>query len=153
MHAESSNTANPPAPRPEPTSRIESKSIGVSSSCGTMTVFDNGDERLDQLRIDGVLQSLTVRAGTARAASVSPTFTIGQRYPAAVPVAHLDLFRVPGLGAEEPDLLADYLRPDTIAFVEWPQGGESTVASFARTMGRRGSTSTRAASSSVRAGR
>jgi tRNA threonylcarbamoyladenosine biosynthesis protein TsaE len=61
----------------------------------------------------------------------SPTFTIGQRYPAPVPVAHIDLYRVPGLAGEDPDLLADYLRPDTIAFVEWPQGGETTLAGFA----------------------
>jgi tRNA threonylcarbamoyladenosine biosynthesis protein TsaE len=72
------------------------------------------------------------RALGVKAAVTSPTFTIGQRYQAPVPVAHLDLFRVPGLAGEEPDLLADYLRPDTIAFVEWPQGGESTVAGFAR---------------------
>ena len=58
-----------------------------------------------------------VRAGrrAARSASpdpvTSPTFTIGQRYPAPVPVAHIDLFRVPGLADEDPDLLADYLRP------------------------------------------
>jgi tRNA threonylcarbamoyladenosine biosynthesis protein TsaE len=79
----------------------------------------------------------TLVRGACRALGVtgtvtSPTFTIGQRYQAPVPVAHLDLFRVPGLAGEEPDLLADYLRPDTIAFVEWPQGGEQTVAGFAR---------------------
>jgi tRNA threonylcarbamoyladenosine biosynthesis protein TsaE len=72
------------------------------------------------------------RALGVKATVTSPTFTIGQRYPAPVPVAHLDLFRVPGLAGEEPDLLADYLRPDTIAFVEWPQGGEEIVAGFAR---------------------
>jgi tRNA threonylcarbamoyladenosine biosynthesis protein TsaE len=72
------------------------------------------------------------RALGVRAVVTSPTFTIGQRYDAPVPVAHIDLFRVPGLTDEEPDLLADYLRPDTIAFVEWPQGGEATLAGFAR---------------------
>lgn len=51
----------------------------------------------------------------------SPTFTIGHRYAGPVPVAHVDLFRVgEGLGQEEPDLLADYLGGDSIAFVEWP---------------------------------
>ena len=49
-----------------------------------------------------------------------------------MPVAHLDLYRVPGLAGEDPDLLADYLRPDTIAFVEWPQGAEADLAGFAR---------------------
>lgn len=72
------------------------------------------------------------RALGVRAPVTSPTFTIGQRYEAAVPVAHLDLFRVPDMAAEDPDLMADYLQPDTIAFVEWPQAGEGTVAGFAR---------------------
>ena len=66
----------------------------------------------------------------------SPTFTIGQRYAASVTVAHLDLYRVPGLAGEDPDLLADYLGPDTIAFVEWPQGGEEAIAGFARIVAR-----------------
>jgi tRNA threonylcarbamoyladenosine biosynthesis protein TsaE len=79
----------------------------------------------------------TLVRGAARALGVtapvtSPTFTIGQRYPAAVPVSHIDLYRVPGLAGEDPDLLADYLRPDTVAFVEWPGGGEETIAGFAR---------------------
>lgn len=55
----------------------------------------------------------------------SPTFSIGHRYSAPVPVAHVDLYRVAHLDQEDPDLLAEYLRPDTIAFVEWPpQDGE-----------------------------
>ncbi len=60
----------------------------------------------------------------------SPTFTIGQRYAGPVPVAHVDLFRVQSLDHEDPDLLADYLRPDTIAFVEWPSHGEEAIAAF-----------------------
>jgi hypothetical protein len=40
MQAESSNTANPPAPRPDPACRIESKSSGTSSCAGTMTVLE-----------------------------------------------------------------------------------------------------------------
>jgi tRNA threonylcarbamoyladenosine biosynthesis protein TsaE len=60
----------------------------------------------------------------------SPTFTIGQRYPGRLPVSHVDLFRVESLDAEDPDLLAEYVRPDTIAFVEWPSRGESTIAAF-----------------------
>ena len=42
-----------------------------------------------------------------------------------IPVAHVDLYRVDDLRSEDPDLLDDYLRPDTIAFVEWPQGAEA----------------------------
>jgi tRNA threonylcarbamoyladenosine biosynthesis protein TsaE len=51
----------------------------------------------------------------------SPTFTIGRRYDAATPIAHLDLHRLGGLDDEDPALLEDYLTPDAIAFVEWPE--------------------------------
>ena len=50
----------------------------------------------------------------------SPTFTIGHRYAAPHPVAHLDLYRVRGLGAEEWGDLEPYF-DGTIAFVEWPE--------------------------------
>jgi len=50
----------------------------------------------------------------------SPTYTIGHRYTAPVPVAHLDLYRVRGLGAEEWGNLEPYF-DGTIAFVEWPE--------------------------------
>lgn len=64
--------------------------------------------------------------GAARALGVttpvtSPTFTIGSRYPGRVPVAHLDLYRLEHLETEDPGLLADYLTPDAITFVEWPE--------------------------------
>jgi tRNA threonylcarbamoyladenosine biosynthesis protein TsaE len=52
---------------------------------------------------------------------VSPTFTIGRRYAGPVPVSHLDLYRLPDLGGEDPALLDDYLTADAIAFVEWPE--------------------------------
>ena len=65
--------------------------------------------------VRGACQALGVTASVT-----SPTFTIGQRYPGGpVAVAHLDLFRVRDLADEDPDLLADYLGPDTIGFVEW----------------------------------
>ncbi len=51
----------------------------------------------------------------------SPTFTIGQRYQGRVPVSHLDLYRLETGADEDPALLADYLGPDTVAFVEWPE--------------------------------
>ena len=59
----------------------------------------------------------------------SPTFTIGQLYVATDgrEVAHVDLFRVQGLGAEDPALLEDYLRPERIAFVEWPGIAEAAL--------------------------
>jgi tRNA threonylcarbamoyladenosine biosynthesis protein TsaE len=72
------------------------------------------------------------RALGVEAPVTSPTFTIGQRYPAPVPVSHLDLFRVADLDNEDPALLADYVGPDTIAFVEWPREEAETVAGFSR---------------------
>jgi tRNA threonylcarbamoyladenosine biosynthesis protein TsaE len=72
------------------------------------------------------------RALGVAAAVTSPTFTIGQRYQAPVPVAHVDLYRVGSLADEDPDLLADYLRPDTIAFVEWPRGEEVALGALGR---------------------
>jgi len=51
----------------------------------------------------------------------SPTFTIGSRYHGRLPVAHLDLYRLEGLRDEDPALLDDYLTPDAVAFVEWPE--------------------------------
>ena len=58
----------------------------------------------------------------------SPTFSVGHRYPAPVPVSHVDLYRITELGREDPDLLADYLRPDTISFVEWPRQEDELAA-------------------------
>src|SRR3982751_6026541 len=65
--------------------------------------------------------------GAARALGVhgavsSPTFTIGHRYEAAVPVAHLDLYRIAGLDPEEWGDLEPYF-DGSIAFVEWPEHG------------------------------
>ncbi|HZV73384.1 MAG TPA: tRNA (adenosine(37)-N6)-threonylcarbamoyltransferase complex ATPase subunit type 1 TsaE [Conexibacter sp.] len=57
----------------------------------------------------------------------SPTFTIGRRYEGRVPVSHLDLYRLGDLAGEDPALLADYLGPDRIAFVEWPELAEGFV--------------------------
>jgi tRNA threonylcarbamoyladenosine biosynthesis protein TsaE len=72
------------------------------------------------------------RALGVNAVVTSPTFTIGQRYPAPVPVSHVDLYRLERLDHEEPDLLADYLGPDTIAFVEWPRAAGEELAALAR---------------------
>ncbi|MBV8079846.1 MAG: tRNA (adenosine(37)-N6)-threonylcarbamoyltransferase complex ATPase subunit type 1 TsaE [Actinobacteria bacterium] len=63
--------------------------------------------------------------GAARALGVggavtSPTFTIGHRYDAPVPVAHLDLYRVRALDEAEWGDLEPYF-DGTIAFVEWPE--------------------------------
>ena len=52
----------------------------------------------------------------------SPTFTIGHRYEAPVPVSHLDLYRLAGIDAEEWGDLEPYF-DRTVAFVEWPEHG------------------------------
>jgi tRNA threonylcarbamoyladenosine biosynthesis protein TsaE len=52
----------------------------------------------------------------------SPTFTIGHRYEAPTPVAHLDLYRLAGIGPADWGDLEPYF-DGTIAFVEWPEHG------------------------------
>jgi tRNA threonylcarbamoyladenosine biosynthesis protein TsaE len=76
------------------------------------------------------------RALGVRGPVTSPTFTIGQRYQAPVPVAHLDLYRVGGLADEDPALLDDYLDGGAISFVEWPGGSERQIADLARIVAR-----------------
>jgi tRNA threonylcarbamoyladenosine biosynthesis protein TsaE len=61
------------------------------------------------------------RALGVRGRVTSPSFTIGRRYEGRVPVSHLDLFRLETLAGEDPGLLGDYLSPEAVAFVEWPQ--------------------------------
>jgi tRNA threonylcarbamoyladenosine biosynthesis protein TsaE len=68
----------------------------------------------------------TLVRGACRALGVetlvtSPTFTIGQLHRGRVEVAHVDLYRLPSLVEEDPALLEDYLTPERIAFVEWPE--------------------------------
>jgi tRNA threonylcarbamoyladenosine biosynthesis protein TsaE len=75
----------------------------------------------------------TLIRGACRALGVtepvtSPTFTIGRRYGGgSLPVSHLDLYRLTDLDGEDPGLLDDYLRPDGIAFVEWPEAGSDRI--------------------------
>jgi tRNA threonylcarbamoyladenosine biosynthesis protein TsaE len=57
----------------------------------------------------------------------SPSFTIGQTYEGRIPVAHVDLFRLEDLSGEDPALLADYLTPERVGFVEWPGGAGASV--------------------------
>lgn len=76
----------------------------------------------------------TLVRGAARALGVrgpvtSPTFSLGHRYGGrGVVVSHLDLYRLAGLEAEDPELFAEYLGPGRIAFVEWPQEGAPELA-------------------------
>jgi tRNA threonylcarbamoyladenosine biosynthesis protein TsaE len=75
----------------------------------------------------------TLVRGACRALGVpgpvtSPTFTIGQQYPGGrMPVSHLDLYRLQSLEGEDPSLLEDYLRPEGVAFVEWPAAGSGRL--------------------------
>jgi tRNA threonylcarbamoyladenosine biosynthesis protein TsaE len=93
----------------------------------------------DVVLVEGELGAgkTTFVRGACRALGVggvvtSPTFTIGQRYPATIPVSHLDLYRVADLGSEDPDLLADYIGPDRIAFVEWPENAVMAIAELSQ---------------------
>ena len=63
----------------------------------------------------------------------SPTFAIGNRYRGErCLIAHLDLYRIGSLADEDPDLLADYIGEDLIAFVEWPQLAEPELEGLGR---------------------
>jgi tRNA threonylcarbamoyladenosine biosynthesis protein TsaE len=131
MSGQRRSTVSPVQGRFQTSSAQETEAIGARMandlSAGDVVLVEGELGAGKTTLVRGACRALGVKATVT-----SPTFTIGQRYEAPVPVAHLDLFRVPGLAGEEPDLLADYLRPDTIAFVEWPQGGEETLATFAR---------------------
>ncbi len=72
----------------------------------------------------------TLIRGACRALGVrepvtSPTFTVGQLYAGrtgdrSLEVAHLDLYRLSEIAGEDVAILDDYLGPQRIAFVEWP---------------------------------
>ena len=71
--------------------------------------------------VRGALRALGVTE-----AVTSPTFVVGVLYDGdSGPLAHLDLYRLAGLEAEDPGLLDPYFGPDTITFVEWPERAES----------------------------
>jgi tRNA threonylcarbamoyladenosine biosynthesis protein TsaE len=117
--------------------RHETSSPEQTEALGARLAADLGAG--DVVLVEGELGAgkTTFVRGACRALGVtgvvtSPTFTIGQRYPAPVPVSHLDLFRVTDLAGEDPGLLADYLGPDTVAFVEWPREAGQTIAGFSR---------------------
>jgi tRNA threonylcarbamoyladenosine biosynthesis protein TsaE len=106
----------------------ETESLGAELA----GILDDGDLVL----VLGELGSgkTTLVRGAARALGVSdpvtsPTFSIGHRYAGGtVTVSHLDLYRLASLEREDPELLADYLGPGRIAFVEWPEQGSAELA-------------------------
>lgn len=100
-------------------SAAETESVGAKIAAG----LGPGDVVL----VSGELGAgkTTLIRGACRALGVegpvtSPTFTIGQRYDARLPVSHLDLYRLAGLEGEDPALLDDYLDEASVGFVEWP---------------------------------
>ena len=109
----------------EPRRRCETSNASQTEAIGAELASALGPG--DVVLVEGELGAgkTTLVRGACRALGVagivsSPTFTIGQRYPAPVPVAHLDLFRVSSLDDEDPELLADYVGSQTISFIELP---------------------------------
>jgi tRNA threonylcarbamoyladenosine biosynthesis protein TsaE len=67
--------------------------------------------------VRGALRALGVEGPVT-----SPTFVVGHAYEgASTPVSHLDLYRLAGMGEEDPGLLEPFFAPDAIVFVEWPE--------------------------------
>jgi tRNA threonylcarbamoyladenosine biosynthesis protein TsaE len=113
---------------------VETAGPAETESFGAELASTLGDGDLVLVRGELGAGKTTLVRGAARALGVqgpvtSPTFSIGHRYRAGtLTVSHLDLYRLAGLEAEDPDLLADYLGPGRIAFVEWPPDGEPELA-------------------------
>ena len=107
--------------------RLETSGPSETESLGAELAAKLEDGDLVLVRGELGAGKTTLVRGAARALGVrdpvtSPTFSIGHRYRAgALTVSHLDLYRLGGLELEDPDLLADYLGPGRIAFVEWPE--------------------------------
>ncbi len=71
--------------------------------------------------VRGALHALGVQGPVT-----SPTFVVGLAYDGSTgPVSHLDLYRLAGMGDEDPGLLDPYFGPGTVTFVEWPERAES----------------------------
>jgi tRNA threonylcarbamoyladenosine biosynthesis protein TsaE len=67
--------------------------------------------------VRGALRSLGVSGPIT-----SPTFVVGHLHTGQTgPLAHLDLYRLAGMASEDPGLLDEFFREDTISFVEWPE--------------------------------
>jgi tRNA threonylcarbamoyladenosine biosynthesis protein TsaE len=70
--------------------------------------------------VRGALRSLGVEGPVT-----SPTFVVGQLHDGRDgPLAHLDLYRLAGMGGEDPGILDPFFSAETIAFVEWPEHAE-----------------------------
>jgi tRNA threonylcarbamoyladenosine biosynthesis protein TsaE len=122
---------------PEPTVRVhetagapETEALGADLAATLRpgdVVLVSGDRGAGKTTfVRGACRALGVTAPVT-----SPTFTIGSRYEGEVGISHLDLYRLEGLDDEDPALLDDYLTPDRIAFVEWPEVGAPAFANVA----------------------
>jgi tRNA threonylcarbamoyladenosine biosynthesis protein TsaE len=116
--------------------RAETESAADTEAAGAELAARLGPG--DVVLVRGELGSgkTTFVRGACRALGVegpvtSPTFTIGHLYDAGVEVAHLDLFRLESMAGEDPALLDDYLTPDRIAFVEWPDAALPQIGRIA----------------------
>lgn len=113
--------------RVETVSAAETEAVGAGIAAGLRpgdVVVVSGDVGAGKTTfIRGACRALGVEGPVT-----SPTFTIGRRYRGRLPISHLDLYRLAGLGGEEPALLDDYLDADSIAFVEWPAVAEPQLA-------------------------
>lgn len=116
--------------RIETASAVETESAGAELAAGLQA----GDVVL----VGGELGAgkTTFIRGACRALGVgepvtSPTFTLGQLYGGRVEVAHLDLYRLTEIAREDSTILDDYLAPERIAFVEWPDLAEAALERIA----------------------
>jgi tRNA threonylcarbamoyladenosine biosynthesis protein TsaE len=113
---------------------VETAGPAETEALGAELAGELGDGDLGLVRGELGAGKTTLVRGAARALGVSdpvtsPTFSIGHRYAGeSVAVSHLDLYRLAGLEREDPDLLADYLGPGRIAFVEWPEDTHAELA-------------------------
>ena len=133
-----------PSPTSTPTLAGSHRSLGPGDTEALGAELAGHLSAGDAVLVEGELGAgkTTLVRGACRALGVttpvrSPTFTIGHLYPGRIPVAHLDLFRISDLSSEDPDLLSEYLRADTVAFVEWPRQG-ADLATLVRVAARVG---------------
>jgi tRNA threonylcarbamoyladenosine biosynthesis protein TsaE len=103
--------------RHETTSPEETEALGAGLAAG----LSPGDIVLVEGEL-GAGKTTFVRGALRRLGVTgpitSPTFVVGIQYDG---VAHLDLYRLAGMGGEDPGLLDPFFAPDGIAFVEWPE--------------------------------
>jgi tRNA threonylcarbamoyladenosine biosynthesis protein TsaE len=120
--------------------RIETASAAATEALGARLAEKLGPGDLVVVSGEVGAGKTTLIRGACRGLGVtmpvtSPTFTIGQRYGGGrLPVSHLDLYRLADLEGEDPALLEDYLRADSVAFVEWPAAGAERLGRPALTV-------------------